>query len=98
MPKMDGYELYDKIKKIDDKVRVCFLTAYGSDEFKARFLPTLSDGISFMRKPITTDELVKKTNEMIEQKRHHFIDQKLTSAAHTWYRYSQDIYLPLHNT
>jgi DNA-binding response OmpR family regulator len=27
MPKMNGFELYTKIKKIDDKVRVCFLTA-----------------------------------------------------------------------
>ena len=24
MPKMDGYELYEKLKKIDDKVNVCF--------------------------------------------------------------------------
>jgi CheY-like chemotaxis protein len=27
MPKMNGYELYEKIKKIDDKVKVYFLTA-----------------------------------------------------------------------
>lgn len=27
MPKMDGFELYDKIKKKDDKVKICFLTA-----------------------------------------------------------------------
>jgi DNA-binding response OmpR family regulator len=27
MPKMNGFELYTKIKKIDDKVRVCFMTA-----------------------------------------------------------------------
>ena len=26
MPKMNGYELYEKIKKIDDKVKVCFPT------------------------------------------------------------------------
>ena len=32
MPKMDGYELYDKIRKIDDKVKVCFLTA--SERYK----------------------------------------------------------------
>jgi DNA-binding response OmpR family regulator len=27
MPEMDGYELYDKIRKKDNKVKVCFLTA-----------------------------------------------------------------------
>ena len=27
MPNMNGFELYMQIKKIDDKVKVCFLTA-----------------------------------------------------------------------
>jgi len=27
MPKMNGFELYEKIKKIDNEVKVCFLTA-----------------------------------------------------------------------
>ena len=27
MPKMDGFELYVKIKERDDKVKICFLTA-----------------------------------------------------------------------
>ena len=26
LPGMDGFSLYEKIKKIDDKVRICFLT------------------------------------------------------------------------
>ena len=28
MPKMDGFELYEKIKEIDDGVKACFITAY----------------------------------------------------------------------
>jgi two-component system, OmpR family, response regulator ChvI len=28
MPKMDGFELYRKIEKLDNKVKVCFVTAY----------------------------------------------------------------------
>jgi DNA-binding response OmpR family regulator len=28
MPKIDGIELYEKIRKIDDKVMVWFITAY----------------------------------------------------------------------
>jgi DNA-binding response OmpR family regulator len=27
MPEMDGFILYEKIKKLDDKVTICFLTA-----------------------------------------------------------------------
>ena len=29
MPAMDGFSLYEKIKKLDDKVIICFLTAAG---------------------------------------------------------------------
>jgi DNA-binding response OmpR family regulator len=36
IPSMNGYELYDEMKKIDDKVKICFLTAFETcyDEFK----------------------------------------------------------------
>ena len=27
MPEMDGFYLYEKIKKLDDNVKICFLTA-----------------------------------------------------------------------
>src|SRR5919108_3173001 len=28
MPKMNGFELYQEIKKKDDKIKVCFITGY----------------------------------------------------------------------
>jgi len=28
MPEMDGFSLYEKIRKIDNKVKVCFITAF----------------------------------------------------------------------
>jgi CheY-like chemotaxis protein len=28
MPRMNGFELYEKIKKIDNNAKVCFITAY----------------------------------------------------------------------
>jgi two-component SAPR family response regulator len=37
MPKMNGFELYTKIKKIDDKVRVCFFTALAELQEYASF-------------------------------------------------------------
>ena len=68
MPKMNGYELYDKIRNMDNKVNVCFLTA--SERYKEEHRPSfLSSGsTSFLIKPITVDDLVRKVNEMIKQK------------------------------
>jgi two-component SAPR family response regulator len=65
---MNGYELYDKIRNIDNKVNVCFLTA--SERYKEEHRPSFlsSNSASFLRKPITVDDLVKKVNEMIKQK------------------------------
>ena len=64
MPKMDGYELYKKIKKKDDKVKVCFLTT--SEKYKEEHRPSSSG--CFLIKPITIDDLVNKVNEMVKQK------------------------------
>jgi two-component system, OmpR family, response regulator ChvI len=68
MPKMDGYELYEKLRKIDDKVKVCFLTA--SERYKEEHRPSFlsSSYATFLTKPITVDDLFKKVNEMIKQK------------------------------
>jgi DNA-binding response OmpR family regulator len=65
MPEMNGFELYRHIKKIDDKAKVCFLTAgemyYGvyTDIFNSL------DAEYFIRKPIDNEELVKRVNNMI---------------------------------
>jgi|SRR5215216_2824084 DNA-binding response OmpR family regulator len=67
MPDMNGFELYEEIRKTDNKVRVCFLTAFGegyTEEFEKRFTSS-SPTVSFIRKPIRLDDLVKKVNEVI---------------------------------
>lgn len=59
MEKMNGLELYKEIKKIDNKVKVCFLTARA-----------FIDGVSnlkenqFIQKPIENEELIKIINEI----------------------------------
>src|SRR5687768_5333456 len=66
MPKMDGFELYNKIREKDPKVKICFLTASELfyEEFrKARFLLAETIGEEyFIQKPIKTDDLVGKIN------------------------------------
>jgi two-component SAPR family response regulator len=50
MPKMNGYELYEKVSDIDDRVKVCFLTACGehyTEEFKTRFASSDSSNFFF---------------------------------------------------
>jgi two-component system, OmpR family, response regulator ChvI len=60
MPKMSGFELYDKIKKLDSKVKVCFISAYDpySDELKEEFLSLKIE--CFIPKPIQIKELVER--------------------------------------
>jgi CheY-like chemotaxis protein len=69
MPNMNGFDLCDAVKKIDNKVKACFLTAFGegyTEEFEKRFpASSLFSDISFIRKPIRMEDLVKKVNEVI---------------------------------
>jgi DNA-binding response OmpR family regulator len=65
MPEMNGFELYRQIKKIDDKVKVCFLTAsemyYGAYE---DIFNTL-DVKCFIQKPIENKELIDRLNKIM---------------------------------
>ena len=66
MPDMNGFELFEEIRKIDNNVKTCFLTAFGegyTEEFGKRFSSSIN--VSFIRKPIRVDDLVKKVNEMV---------------------------------
>jgi DNA-binding response OmpR family regulator len=60
MPKMTGFELYRRLKEIDSKPKVCFITAFDVyyDEFKKVF-PSL-EVKCFLRKPISTSDLVEQ--------------------------------------
>ena len=54
---MNGFELYKEIRKLDDKIKVCFITAFEiyQDEFR-RIFPKL-DVRCFARKPVSINEL-----------------------------------------
>ncbi|MGB8032885.1 MAG: response regulator, partial [Nitrososphaeraceae archaeon] len=65
MPKIYGFELYENIKKMDDKVKVWFITAY---EIHYKALKEVSSKPSregmdlelFIQKPIEINDLVKQ--------------------------------------
>jgi DNA-binding response OmpR family regulator len=67
MPK-DGFHLYQEIKRVDSRVKICFLTAteffheeirkeHGFDEFNQE---------TFLRKPVDTKDLVYQINKLLE--------------------------------
>ncbi|HJT49921.1 MAG TPA: response regulator [Nitrososphaeraceae archaeon] len=60
MPGMNGYELYQKIRDIDDKPEVCFITAYEEfiHDFK-RLFQGLEEVDCFVTKPVEMHNLVK---------------------------------------
>jgi CheY-like chemotaxis protein len=66
MPKMDGFELYDEIKKKDRKTKVCFLTASELyyEEFRKKEYCALDRDL-FIRKPIDNEELLKEVSKIM---------------------------------
>jgi DNA-binding LytR/AlgR family response regulator len=60
MPKMNGFELCQRILEIDVNVRVCFITAGDTNiEALREVYPTLSIGC-FIKKPVTIEYLAKR--------------------------------------
>jgi DNA-binding NarL/FixJ family response regulator len=58
MPGLNGFQLYNKIKKIDNKIRVCFLTGQSVDSstLKEEFPLELE---CLIPKPIAVGDLIK---------------------------------------
>lgn len=58
MPKIDGIKLYQEIRKIDKRIKVCFITA--SEDYYIKQFPELKEEECFMQKPISTDSFVSR--------------------------------------
>ncbi len=69
MPEIDGFDLYEKMRKIDNNLRVCFLTASKSlfyEEYRKRVhaYPRLEEEC-FIEKPCENKMLVRKLNKTL---------------------------------
>ncbi|MDY0375448.1 MAG: response regulator [Desulfobacterium sp.] len=60
MPKMGGIELKQKIEEIVPGMRFIYLTGHGSEDDYKR---GVTDGISYLIKPVDIDQLVKAMNQ-----------------------------------
>jgi two-component system, OmpR family, response regulator ChvI len=68
MPKMNGFQLYVEIKKLDRNVRICFCTAFDAEyreEFHKAF-PEL-DERSFIPKPASLTQLVARIDQELKK-------------------------------
>jgi DNA-binding response OmpR family regulator len=67
MPDINGLDLYQEMRKIDEKVKVCFLTA--SEMFYEKFRKeepySKFDKELFIAKPIENEELLDHLNKVI---------------------------------
>jgi two-component system, OmpR family, response regulator ChvI len=66
MPKMNGFELYREIEKIDDKAKVCFITAFEVYYNSLRELFPTTEVECFIKKPITTEDLVERITKELD--------------------------------
>jgi DNA-binding response OmpR family regulator len=60
MPKMNGFQLYEELEKLDKEPKVCFITAFEVYYRSLRELFPQIDIDCFIKKPIDTEELIKR--------------------------------------
>jgi two-component system, OmpR family, response regulator ChvI len=60
MPEMNGFELYREIQKIDDNLKVCFITAFVVYYESLQEIFPMARISCFIKKPIEIDELVER--------------------------------------
>jgi DNA-binding response OmpR family regulator len=66
MPKMDGFDLYKELKKLDPRINACFLTAseqYREDQREVKDRDLSQD--LFIQKPISLEDLKRQIKERI---------------------------------
>jgi DNA-binding NtrC family response regulator len=65
MPRMNGFELYEKIKKIDNNAKVCFISAYRMYFEALREMYAGYEVDCFMNKTFENDDLLRKVDSAL---------------------------------
>lgn len=60
MPKLNGFELCEKMKRVDSKVKVCFISAFDIDSAELRYAVPSRGVECFIPKPILVKDLIKR--------------------------------------
>jgi PAS domain S-box-containing protein len=64
MPRKNGREAYDEIRKINPAVKALFTSGYTAEIIHKKGL--LEDGVNFLSKPVSPKELLNKVKEMLD--------------------------------
>jgi two-component system, OmpR family, response regulator ChvI len=65
MPKMNGFNVYRKLRMVDKEVRICLLTAFDiQDEDFTKMFPEV-EVCKVLRKPISMNALVGQLNQLL---------------------------------
>lgn len=64
IPKINGIRFYDIVRGLDDRVKICYLTTIHKDVIKKAY-PEV-ERVSLLKMPVTNEELVKTTKEILE--------------------------------
>jgi CheY-like chemotaxis protein len=64
MPKKNGREAYEEIRKIMPDIKVLFTSGYPADIIHEKGV--LEEGINFISKPVSPDDLLRKVREVLD--------------------------------
>ncbi len=65
MPKINGKEVYEKIKKINPDIKTIFLSGYTANLIQKKGV--LNKGLDFILKPVSPKDLLRKTREVLDR-------------------------------
>jgi PAS domain S-box-containing protein len=65
MPRRNGKEAYEEIKKIQYDIKVLFLSGYTADIMKKKGI--LEEGLNFLLKPVSIKNLLRKMREILDK-------------------------------
>jgi DNA-binding response OmpR family regulator len=71
MPRKNGRETYDEIRKTNPAVKALFTSRYTDEIIHKKGI--LEDGVSFLSKPVSPDELLRKIKELLDSEAKEYI-------------------------
>ncbi|MFL6391733.1 MAG: response regulator transcription factor [Nitrososphaeraceae archaeon] len=64
MPGITGLGIYKELRKIDNKIRVCFLSAISNYQEFAKYFPTINEN-QIIVKPVDNQTLIQRINKIM---------------------------------
>jgi DNA-binding response OmpR family regulator len=89
MPNMDGFTLIQKIRQVDSYTPVIFLTARAQTQDVVKGFEL--GGNDYLRKPFSIDELIVRTNSLIQRSVHKSIDNDIVSIGKYTFNYTKQV-------